>query len=732
MDTAIPLLLWRGLQIGSLWLAFGSLVAIVAFDRPSGARWIKPDRGRAANWLAAIGFAVALATLPPWFKAAIGDDGDAWSIAATSGFGHLAIGRGVAAAVALSLVLTGFPIFAILPASLALASEAMISHAGAGAWPGLIAETLHILAGGAWIGALPALFIALRRPDRLTVARRFGGLGTVAIAVLATTAVFLAYQNIGSVAGLLGTEYGRLVVLKSVLFGGLVGLAGLNRFRWTRQGNIAALRATVMIETFFGLGILTAAIYLSSLVPAMHEQPVWPFRHQFSFDALRALYAKDPELARRPLLALAALVLGVVLLVYGVIRRRWGPALVVVPIAAVWAVPQLSLLLPPASPTTFYVSPTGFAASSIVAGQAVFAQHCADCHGAAGHGDGPVAVSLQARPADLTAAHLLNHTDGVLFGWLTDGIAGPDGASVMPGFAARLTENQRWAVIDYIRANNAGQAMAAGNGFPRNLAVPEMPLDCGSSSVFSDNAGHPLLIAADSPAHPAPVLAGLLTVHLRQAMPGCVAATEDGWRSYAILAGVLADRLEGSLFLVDAAGWLHPAGNIAGTDPAAAIIAELAKPMSANERPTHAYIHWSARTPQQVPAANCHRTGGGPAARCRRHDVAGRRSARRPCGRRLVLAARRRQQARHRPRPARQICAGLFRLHLLSRCLPDNPEPGIRGVRQAGRQSRPGAPGVHHGRSGARYSGGDEAVRLVVHAQAAAADRQRGRDRRCR
>lgn len=591
MDTAIPLLLWRGLQIGSLWLGFGSLVAIAAFDRPGGTRWIRPDRGRAASRLAAIGFAVALATLIPCFKASIGDDSDAWSVAAGSGFGHLAIGRGVAAAVALSLVLTGFPIFAVLPASVALASEAMISHAGAGAWPGLIAETLHILAGGAWIGALPALFLALRRPDGLTVARRFGRLGTVAVAILAATAIFLGDQNIGSVPGLLGTEYGRLVVLKTVLFGGLVGLAGLNRFRWTRQGNIAALRATVIVETFFGLGVLTAAICLSSLVPAMHEQPVWPFRHQFSFDALRALYAEDPELARGPLLALTALALGIILLIYGTVRRRWGPALVVVPIVAVWAVPQLSLLLLPALPTTFYVSPTGFTASSIVAGQAVFAQHCAGCHGAAGRGDGPVAASLQVRPADLTAAHLLDHADGVLFGWVTDGIIGPDGASVMPGFAARLTEDQRWAAIDYIRANNAGQAMAAGNGLPRNLAAPEMPLDCGSTSVFSHTAGHAVLVAADTPGQPAPVLVGLTTVHLNQVMPGCVAATKDGWRAYAILAGVAAERLEGSLFLVDVAGWLHPAGNIAGADPAAAIIAEVAKHMSANERPTHAHIH---------------------------------------------------------------------------------------------------------------------------------------------
>jgi mono/diheme cytochrome c family protein len=36
------------------------------------------------------------------------------------------------------------------------------------------------------------------------------------------------------------------------------------------------------------------------------------------------------------------------------------------------------------------------------AGQALYLRHCASCHGVSGRGDGPVAASLQIRPADLT------------------------------------------------------------------------------------------------------------------------------------------------------------------------------------------------------------------------------------------------------------------------------------------------------------------------------------------
>ena len=36
-------------------------------------------------------------------------------------------------------------------------------------------------------------------------------------------------------------------------------------------------------------------------------------------------------------------------------------------------------------------------------GKAVYDQHCAECHGATGHGDGPAAPFLTPRPRDFTA-----------------------------------------------------------------------------------------------------------------------------------------------------------------------------------------------------------------------------------------------------------------------------------------------------------------------------------------
>lgn len=116
------------------------------------------------------------------------------------------------------------------------------------------------------------------------------------------------------------------------------------------------------------------------------------------------------------------------------------------------------MLFVPAYPTSFYRSPTAFAATSIMRGAALFPSNCAACHGADGRGDGPLAAKLPVPPADLTASHLWAHPDGELFWWLANGIEAPDGQPAMPGFADKLPPDNRWALIDYVRANNAGFA----------------------------------------------------------------------------------------------------------------------------------------------------------------------------------------------------------------------------------------------------------------------------------
>jgi len=113
----------------------------------------------------------------------------------------------------------------------------------------------------------------------------------------------------------------------------------------------------------------------------------------------------------------------------------------------------LRVVLVDAYPTTYLANPIPSTPAAIVQGQNVFQQHCAVCHGRDGHGDGPAAAGLNSTPADLTAAHVDDHTDGDLFWWLTHGIAG----TAMPPWQEQLSEPERWMVVHYIRSLRRGR-----------------------------------------------------------------------------------------------------------------------------------------------------------------------------------------------------------------------------------------------------------------------------------
>jgi mono/diheme cytochrome c family protein len=289
-------------------------------------------------------------------------------------------------------------------------------------------------------------------------------------------------------------------------------------------------------------------------------------------------------------LALAGAVL--VLAVGIAVRRLRWPALAAALVIAWFAIPHLDLLLAEAYPTSFYHSTTGFAADSIAVGGRLYPENCRSCHGQAGKGDGPVAKTLSVPPADLTAGHLWGHSDGELFWWLSHGIEGPEGdALVMPGFAATLSEDERWNLIDFIRARNAGSAYAASGNWPAPIAAPGFSASCpvGSTSLASLH-GKVVRIAFVGPGGtrlpPVPADAGVEVVTVIVALggyvppPGCAATDPAIAESYGLVAGVAPDALAGTQFLVDPDGWLRamqrPGETVAaGWDDPAALLAEI-------------------------------------------------------------------------------------------------------------------------------------------------------------
>jgi putative copper resistance protein D len=103
-------------------------------------------------------------------------------------------------------------------------------------------------------------------------------MGYSGVAVLAVTGAVNSVLLVGSPAALFGTAYGRLLLLKIVLFLAMVVLASVNRFRLTpeiaRQPNpetpVRVLARSVLADQALGLAILAIVSVLGTWPPAIH------------------------------------------------------------------------------------------------------------------------------------------------------------------------------------------------------------------------------------------------------------------------------------------------------------------------------------------------------------------------------------------------------------------------------------------------------------------------------
>ena len=83
---------------------------------------------------------------------------------------------------------------------------------------------------------------------------------------------------------------------------------------------------------------------------------------------------------------------------------------------------------------------------SITMGMMNYSTRCQNCHGNKGDGKGPRADSLSIAPSDFTDAHAMGLlSDGELFWKISHG------RRPMPSFQDKLTERERWQLVDFIR-----------------------------------------------------------------------------------------------------------------------------------------------------------------------------------------------------------------------------------------------------------------------------------------
>jgi putative copper resistance protein D len=217
-------------------------------------------------------------------------NGTVWLLLTKTHFGYVWLAR-----LALATVLLGVWLSPKQSAGLSaiLAACLMGTLAGSGhaaATPGaagdvhLVADFFHLLAAGAWLGGLAPLWLLFRLAIRQTdqslgfaaqiATHRFSTLGLLTVGTVLVTGLVNTWMLVSSPAALLGTDYGRLLLLKITLFVAMVAVAGVNRFGLTPRlpGKVPLhrLARNALIEIGLGLAIITIVSVLGTLPPAHH------------------------------------------------------------------------------------------------------------------------------------------------------------------------------------------------------------------------------------------------------------------------------------------------------------------------------------------------------------------------------------------------------------------------------------------------------------------------------
>jgi len=163
------------------------------------------------------------------------------------------------------------------------AFPALTGHANAGALRGLtlVADTLHVWSVGGWIGGM-VLVLSLER--RLghganggsqsllpVLVPRFSRVALVCVPILVGTGVSAAWIHLGSLAALVGTTYGRLLLAKIALVLVVLALGALNWRRLTPDlhgsDGPAALRRAATVELVVANVVLAVTAVLVRTPP---------------------------------------------------------------------------------------------------------------------------------------------------------------------------------------------------------------------------------------------------------------------------------------------------------------------------------------------------------------------------------------------------------------------------------------------------------------------------------
>lgn len=373
-------------------------------------------------------------------------------------------------------------------------------HGAAGElWVAVAMDWLHMASAAAWLGSLLPLALAIRTAQRHgtpalnTLVARFSRVALVSVVLIALTGLYSSLVHVKTLEALRITTYGQLVMLKTAIFAGLFVLGAINllilspRLRRIPQAAGIWLGRTMSVELMLGAFVILIAGALLATPPAyealeargrqgyvqtvredqvrltLRVAPARPGDNEFGIefnDPRPGVDEAEPTIVLRLIQPGGTLdeqteveterqnggrytARGAYFSAIGdwqveVIMRRRGfddiRHTFVVTVEPIQVGPE---------------NPIEATRESIALGNELYVENCVPCHGVSGKGDGPVGLSLNPPPADLTQHTEPGlHSDGQLWLWITNGYPG---SPIMPAFKDALTDEERWHLVNYIR-----------------------------------------------------------------------------------------------------------------------------------------------------------------------------------------------------------------------------------------------------------------------------------------
>lgn len=299
-----PLILARGIHFVATALASGTVGFMVLVAEPAAsaigapAGWSALRRRLTLMVWAAL--AVALLSGIGWWLLLAAEiygapivevfrDGGAWQVATNTRFGLVwGVRAGLAMLLGSLMLRPAARLLRLAAAAGLIALLACIGHAGATVGPSgrihLAFDMVHLLAAGAWLGALPALLLLLMRARgsgepawgamATAAAKRFSPIGIACVGALLASGAGNSWKLLAGPRDLIATGYGLLVLVKIVLFLVMVAIAAVNRYRIVPKlpalAGMRALQRNILCEIGLGLCVILFVAVLGTMTPTAH------------------------------------------------------------------------------------------------------------------------------------------------------------------------------------------------------------------------------------------------------------------------------------------------------------------------------------------------------------------------------------------------------------------------------------------------------------------------------